>query len=469
MKLSQMYRTALIASMMLVLPFGLDMRGFAQTKTPQGIKNIVLVHGAWADGSCSSKVIALLEAKGFHVVAVQNPLTSLADDVAATKRIIALQDGPVILVGHSYAGVVITEAGNDPKVVGLVYVAAFAPGDGESINSVSKPYPPAPLGSELRPDAQGFLTATPKGIAEDMAQDLSASEQQILTATQGQTSSSVFGATVATAAWKSKPSWALIAGNDRAIPPQHEKKAATIKATLITVTANHLAMLSHPKEVAELIEIKKKKKKKKKAKRQPKQNKFDFKKENKMTKGKILVLASSGYGLPLKDGGVLQGRWLLSQRADGSGSRPDEGGLRNHFLQPQRQHAAIGCQFSDRPVLRRKRDEAKLQDYLKFKDSLTGLKNPTRISDVVASGLDQYDAVFVLAAMARWKIFSMIPTPCIVMRHFHETSKPTAVLCHGPISLLSALPNSKEFCRRAVGGRCRWSARDGSGLDLFRL
>ena len=96
---------------MLIVSSGLDTRGFAQTNLPQGIKNIVLVHGAWADGSCSSKVIALLQAKGFHVVAVQNPLTSLADDVAATKRIIALQEGPVILVGHSYAGVVITEAG----------------------------------------------------------------------------------------------------------------------------------------------------------------------------------------------------------------------------------------------------------------------------------------------------------------------------------------------------------------------
>jgi pimeloyl-ACP methyl ester carboxylesterase len=244
MKLSQMHRAALIATMMLILSSGLDMKGFAQAKSPQGVKNIVLVHGAWADGSCWSRVIALLEAKSFHVVAVQNPLTSLADDVAATKRIIALQDGPVILVGHSYAGVVITEAGNDPKVVGLVYVAAFAPGDGESINSVSKPYLPAPLGSELRPDAQGFLTATPKGIAEDMAQDLPEGEQ-----------ASVFGATVTTAAWKSKPSWALIAGNDRAIPPEPEKdEAAAIKATSITVPCNHLAMLSHPREVAELIE-----------------------------------------------------------------------------------------------------------------------------------------------------------------------------------------------------------------------
>jgi pimeloyl-ACP methyl ester carboxylesterase len=255
MKMSQMYRGALIATTMLVLLSGVDMKGFAQANSPQGTRNIVLVHGAWADGSCWSKVIALLQAKGFHVVAVQNPLTSLADDVAATKRILALQDGPVILVGHSYAGVVITEAGNNPNVVGLVYVAAFAPGEGESINSVSKPYPAAPLGSELRPDAQGFLTATPKGIAEDMAQDLPRVEQQILTATQGQTAAAVFAATVRTAAWKSKPSWAVIAGNDRAIPPKLEKdEAATIKATSITLPANHLAMLSHPREVAALIE-----------------------------------------------------------------------------------------------------------------------------------------------------------------------------------------------------------------------
>jgi pimeloyl-ACP methyl ester carboxylesterase len=255
MKLSQMYRTALIATMMLILSSGVDTRGFAQASSPQGARNIVLVHGAWADGSCWSQVIALLQAKGFHVVAVQNPLTSLADDVAATRRIIALQDGPVILVGHSYAGVVITEAGNDPKVVGLVYVAAFAPGEGESINSVTKPYPPAPLGSELQLDAHGFLTATRKGIAEDMAQDLPLAEQQILTATQGQTAAAVFGGTVSTAAWKSKPSWAVIAGNDRAIPPKLEKdEAASIKATSITLPANHLAMLSHPREVAALIE-----------------------------------------------------------------------------------------------------------------------------------------------------------------------------------------------------------------------
>ena len=255
MKLSQMYRIALITTMTLILSSGVNPRGFAQTNSPQRARNIVLVHGAWADGSCWSRVIPILQAKGFHVVAVQNPLTSLADDVAATKRIIALQDGPVILVGHSYAGVVITEAGNDPKVVGLVYVAAFAPGEGESINSVGKPYPPAPLGSELRLDTHGFLTATRKGIAEDMAQELSSTEQQILAATQGQTAAAVFDATVTTPAWKSKPSWAVIAGNDRAIPPKLEKdEAAAIRAISITLPSNHLAMLSHPQEVAALIE-----------------------------------------------------------------------------------------------------------------------------------------------------------------------------------------------------------------------
>ncbi len=255
MKVSQMFRAALIATTMLILSLGLNPTGFAQASSPRGVRNIVLVHGAWADGSCWSKVIALLQAKGFNVVAVQNPLTSLADDVAATKRVIALQDGPVILVGHSYAGVVITEAGNEPKVTGLVYVAAFAPAEGESINSVSKPYPPAPLGSELRLDAQGFLTATRKGIAEDMAQDLPHMEQQILTATQGQTAAAVFGATVTTAAWKSKPSWAVIADHDRAIPPELEKEeAAAIKATSVILPSNHLAMMSHPREVAEVIE-----------------------------------------------------------------------------------------------------------------------------------------------------------------------------------------------------------------------
>src|SRR3984885_8328518 len=222
----------------------------AQTPSATGpAHNVILVHGAWANGASWSKVIPLLEAKGLHVVAVELPLTSLEDDVATVKRAIALQDGPVILVGHSYGGVVITEAGTDPKVAGLVYVAAFAPGDGESIISISKPYPPTPLGGELRPDAQGFLSLTPKGVADDFAQDLTDAEKKVVTAVQGPLASSAFGATITTAAWKTKPTWFVIASNDRAIPPALEKaEAETMKPTSITLPSSHVAMLSHPTE-----------------------------------------------------------------------------------------------------------------------------------------------------------------------------------------------------------------------------
>jgi pimeloyl-ACP methyl ester carboxylesterase len=140
----------------------------AQIQSAAAIKTIILIHGAWADGSSWSKVIPLLETKGLHVVAVQIPLTSFAEDISATERAIALEDRPVSLVGHSYGGAVITEAGNDPKVAGLVYVSAVAPDKRQSafglITSV-----PTPVGSELRPDKSGFLKLTPKGIAEDFA------------------------------------------------------------------------------------------------------------------------------------------------------------------------------------------------------------------------------------------------------------------------------------------------------------
>ncbi|WP_183788589.1 alpha/beta hydrolase [Tunturiibacter gelidoferens] len=255
MTLSQTYRTALIAIAGSLLTAMLHTEAVAQANPPQGVRNIVIVHGAWADGSSWSKVIPLLQAKGLHVVAVQNPLTSLADDVAATKRAIALQDGPVLLVGHSYGGVVITEAGNDPKVLGLVYVAALAPPDGESVASISKPYPPTPLGAEIHADPDGFLTLTPKGIAEDFAQDLPDKEKLLLTATQGPTAAAVFGATITTAAWRTKPSWCVIASNDRAVSPELEKaEAAAMKATSITVPSSHVPMLSQPKAVADLIE-----------------------------------------------------------------------------------------------------------------------------------------------------------------------------------------------------------------------
>src|SRR6202142_3071890 len=182
--------------------FAFPLEGTSQVTSNQPIKNIVLVHGAWADGSSWAKLIPLLQSKGLHVLCLQNPLTSFADDVAATKRIIDAQDGPVLLVGHSYGGAVITEAGNNPKVVGLVYVAAFAPDQGESAGSLAKPYGPTPGGAEIRPIEDGFLVITPKGILEDFAQDLPLAEKTDLIATQGATQGAALGATITTAAWR---------------------------------------------------------------------------------------------------------------------------------------------------------------------------------------------------------------------------------------------------------------------------
>src|SRR5882672_2726621 len=219
-----------------------------------GVRNVVLVHGAWADGSSWAKVIPLLEKAGLKAVAVQNPLTSFDDDVAATKRAIALADGPVILVGHSWGGVVITEAGADPKVAGLVYVAAFAPEAGVPVGELGKDFPPPPGAAEIRPDAAGYLTLTTKGVMEFFAGDLPLAQRKLIAATQGQTNSTVFAAKVANAAWKTKPSWYVVAANDKMIQPDLERQfAKNIKAKTITVPSSHVAMLSHPNEVAKLI------------------------------------------------------------------------------------------------------------------------------------------------------------------------------------------------------------------------
>jgi len=228
----------------------------AQTAPSSSIKNIVFVHGAWADGSSWSKVIPILEARGYHVVSVQNPLTSFADDVAATKRIIDSQDGPVLLVGHSYGGAVITEAGNNPKVTGLVYVAAFAPDQGESSASLGKPYGQTPGVGELRPIEDGFLVLTEKGVFEDFAPDLPIEERKALLATQGPTQGAALGSPISTAAWHSKPTWFVVASNDRMISPQQEKDSAEkMKATTLTLPSSHVPMLSRPKEVADFIGV----------------------------------------------------------------------------------------------------------------------------------------------------------------------------------------------------------------------
>ncbi|HEY7354314.1 MAG TPA: alpha/beta hydrolase [Terriglobales bacterium] len=219
-----------------------------------GVRNVVLVHGAWADGSCWSKIIPILKANGLHAVAPQNPLSTVADDVASTNRLINAQEGPVLLVGHSYGGVVITEAGNNPKVAGLVYVAAFAPDEGESLGSLAAGYPTAPVLGDLQPLDGGYVVISEKGIRENFAQDLAPEEQDLILAVQGATSTAVLGTPVGKPAWRSKPTWFVVAEHDRAISPEQE--AATAKrmgAKTLTLSSSHLAMLSQPEKVAQFI------------------------------------------------------------------------------------------------------------------------------------------------------------------------------------------------------------------------
>jgi pimeloyl-ACP methyl ester carboxylesterase len=228
----------------------------AQNSQPNKIGTVILVHGAWADGSSWSKVIPRLAAKGLNVVAVQLPLTSLAYDVATVERAIAVAPAPVLLVAHSYGGVVITEAGNDPKVVGLVYVAAFAPDAGESAQTLNSKYPASPIAADnlITADSEGNLKLLPKGILTDFAEDLPLIEKTTLIATQGPTAQAVLGTPVTTAAWRTKPSWFIIAGHDRIIQPQLEEfMSKRMDATTITADSCHVVMLSKPEVVTEVI------------------------------------------------------------------------------------------------------------------------------------------------------------------------------------------------------------------------
>lgn len=224
-----------------------------QQPQSRGVTNVVLVHGAWADGSSWSKVIPLLVSRGLHVDAVQLPLTSQADDVGAVQRAIARVDGRLLLVAHSYGGAVMTQAGNDPKVAGLVYVAAFAPAEGESPFDLATSAP-TPVLQQLQQDQFGFLKLTPAGIREDFAQDLSDSEQTVLAATQGPTAIAALTAPISTAAWRYKPSWFVIAAHDRVVAPTLQAMfAERMNATSITLSSSHVAMLSEPYVVASFI------------------------------------------------------------------------------------------------------------------------------------------------------------------------------------------------------------------------
>lgn len=219
------------------------------------IKNVLLVHGAFADGSSWSKVIPLLQAQGLHVVSVQIPLSSFAEDVAVTQRAVAAQDGPVLLVGHSYGGVVISEVGNDSKVAGLVYVAAFAPDSGENIVAISQAFPKPPGMDTMMPLTDGFIMLTEQGIKENFAQDVSVDEQNILVAVQPMTAGAIFGAIISNASWRYKPTWYIVSSEDRMIAPEHERTMAKqMNAATTVVPSSHVPMLSHPSVVADVIQ-----------------------------------------------------------------------------------------------------------------------------------------------------------------------------------------------------------------------
>jgi len=216
--------------------------------------NIVLVHGGFVDGSGWEDVYRSLTRKGFRVSIVQNPTTSLEDDVAATRRVLAAQDGPVILVGHSYGGVVISEAGTDPRVAGLVYIAAFAPDAGESVASLIKdPAPGAPV-PPILPPVDGFLLLDRARFAASFAADLPAERATFLADAQVPWGLGALNGAVTEPAWRSKPSWYLVATEDRMIPPPAQRAmAARAGAQVVEVAASHAVYVSKPVEVAELI------------------------------------------------------------------------------------------------------------------------------------------------------------------------------------------------------------------------
>ena len=226
--------------------------GSAQTAKP----TIVLVHGAFADGSSWAKVIPILEGDGYAVIAVQNPLTSLADDVATTKRVIEAQQGPVVAVGHSYGGAVITAAtAGSSKVKALVYVAAFAPDAEEVLEAPGKQFSPPALSSALVPDAAGFLYIDRAKFHDAFCKDVPAADARVMAATQKPVNGSVFTASVPGGAWKTIPSWYIVASEDQAINPDLERfYAKRIRATTTEIRSSHVPFLSHPREVAKVIE-----------------------------------------------------------------------------------------------------------------------------------------------------------------------------------------------------------------------
>ena len=249
MKTAQRFKLAAAA-----LAIGLSFATAATAATSGDKPSVVIVHGAFADGSDWAKVIPLLQAKGVNVVAVQNPLTSLEDDVAAAKRAIDAQPGKVVLVGHSWGGSVITEAGGNDKVSSLVYIAAFAPDAGQNSAELGKDYPTAPGFAHIKADASGFLSLMKEGMSKHFAQDLPAAATSVMTSTQGPIQGKSFEQKLTVAAWKTKPSWYLVANSDHMIQPALQRDMAKkIGATVSSVNSSHVPQQSQPAKVAQVI------------------------------------------------------------------------------------------------------------------------------------------------------------------------------------------------------------------------
>jgi pimeloyl-ACP methyl ester carboxylesterase len=225
----------------------------AQTSAPVQARNVILVHGAWADGSSWADVIPRLQAAGLHVTAVQNPLSSLQDSVAATRRALALQDGPTVLVAHSWGGTVISEVGTDPKVTGLVYVAARAPDANEDFVALSGKFPTGPVRAGIQVK-DGYTLLSEDAFLKYFANGVDHNKAEVLYAEQGSTAASIFAGRTTAAAWRSKPSWYAVSKDDQTINPDLERfLAKRMNATTVELDAGHLSLVSHPKEVADLI------------------------------------------------------------------------------------------------------------------------------------------------------------------------------------------------------------------------
>jgi pimeloyl-ACP methyl ester carboxylesterase len=225
----------------------------AETAAPVVARNVVLVHGAWADGSSWAKVIPYLQAAGLKVTAVQNPLTSLDDSVAATRRALALQDGPTVLVAHSWGGTVISETGTDPKVSALVYVAARAPDAAEDFVALSGKFPTGPVRAGIQAH-DGFTQLSEDSFLKYFANGVEPTTAKVLYAVQEPTAAALFGGRTSAAAWHAKPSWYAVSKLDQTINPDLERfLAKRMNATTVELEAGHLSLVSHPREVADLI------------------------------------------------------------------------------------------------------------------------------------------------------------------------------------------------------------------------